>query len=514
MTESILASAVEMATRSVNRVGDFLNTVSTANENKSASNNPDENCGFRSRFSWLRQSLNEKRCRLSEGFSNVFSASNSPSNVVGRLLSSPAPLRRAKSERRQMQSQQKMRDFYLGQRRGDLSSQAKPWDSFDDRESSSSKQEIGIDLLQRYTAGPSTTEELHVLNRATGRYWEAEQTRDADRTAKTAYTFGEDSDKLSFKSSQDVNGEDSDKLSFKSSQDVTRAVSDSDSEAYIGSESSKNRKKERFDRSCLVYRQESVRGTSQYDRQDSGFHSEGECFRYSHHVNDKNSDAVPNTEAYIDNDDGQTDGTCNKDPFKMISQIMADIDNDDGQTDGTCNKDPFKMISQIMASEQNEKRDSYRIIRRPSQKQVKQKHSVKKNLSVGDILLLNRVEQDRKMQEIDGNDEPKLKLSVQTFASSRQLRLIVMEMANLDKLDIQEIIKDKHLQVCLKIGKTKQKIQRELKSMEAGIMWEVFHFFDVDIDDMSDAELRIRVRSKHRYAFYYIVCTCLVLAEN
>ena len=455
MTESILASAAEMATRSVNRVGDFLNTVSTASENKSASNNPDENCGFRSRFSWLRQSLNEKRCRLSEGFSNVFSASNSPSNVVGRLLTSPAPLRRAKSERRQMQSQQKMRDFYLGQRRGDFSSQGKPWDSFDDSESSSSKQEIDIGLLQRYTAGPSTTEELHVLNRATGRYWEAEQTRDADRTAKPAYTFGEDSDKLS----------------LKSSQDVTRAVNDSDSEAYIGSEARKNRKKERFDRSCLVYRQESVRGTSQYDRQDSGFHSEGECLRYPHH--DKNSDAVPNTEADIDNDDGQTDG----------------------------NKDPFKMISQIMASEQNEKRDSYRIIRRPSQKQVKQKHSVKKNLSVGDILLLNRVEQDRKMQEIDGNDEPKLKLSVQTFASSRQLRLIVMEMANLDRLDIQESNKDKNLHVCLKIGKTKQKIQRELKSLEAGIMWEVFHFFDVDIDDMSDAELRIRVRSKHRYAF-------------
>ena len=185
---------------------------------------------------------------------------------------------------------------------------------------------------------------------------------------------------------------------------------------------------------------------SEYIRQYSGFHSVGEGWKPPSRINCGNSLAFPNKDLDINVDNGQNDN----------------------------NIDPFKMILKILPTEQNEKRDLYRITRRPSQKYMRQRHSVYRSLSLGDRLLLNRFEQNRQTNDSDSNEEPKLKLSMQTFASSRQMRVIVTGITNVDKLSLQNSKTDKQMQVCLKIGEKHHKICREVKSFDAGNLWVVF----------------------------------------
>ena len=452
MTESVLATAVEMATRSVNRVGDFLqlNMVSAAKDNQSvttsASSSPGEPSAFRSGFSLVGQSLNEKGQRLTEVFNKAFSGNNSPKNVLGRLFASPVPMRRTKSDRRRIQAQQRMRNFYQGQSRSVSSSPSKPWhNSLAD--SCSNEQQMGVrgtDQLQKHATDYSTTEEL--TNRAKGHCGAMESEFDADLIAKQDTICGEIGDMNSMR--------------LTSTNDVAEAADGSASETdFDGAEASHKR-----------VRRDNL---SKYVRQDSGFLSEGESRTHSHHVNGRYSLAIPNKDLDVDADNGQND-------------------ND---------KDHIQMISQILTTEQNETRDSYRITRRPSQKQTRRRHSVCRSLSLGDRLLLNRFEQDRQTNDSDSNEKPKLKLSVQTFASSRQVRVIATEITNVDKLSLQSSKTEKHIQVCLKIGKTHHKISRQVKSFDAGNLWEVFHFFDIDVEgDIPRAELRIRLCCKQRYA--------------
>ena len=91
---------------------------------------------------------------------------------------------------------------------------------------------------------------------------------------------------------------------------------------------------------------------------------------------------------------------------------------------------------------------------------------------------------------------------MQTFASSRQMRVIVTEIENVDKLSLQSSKTEKRIQDCLKIGEKYHKINREVKSFDAGNLWEVLHFFDIDVEEMSNAELLIRLRCKQRYVFF------------
>ena len=472
MTESVLATAVEMATRSVNRFGDLLqlNTVSAAIDNPlvttSASSSPGESSAFRSVFSLLGQSLNEKGQRLTDGFNKAFSGDNSPKNVLGRLFASPVPLRRAKSDRRRIQAQQRMRDFYQGQSRSVSSSPSNHWHR-SPTESCSNKRQMNVrstDQLQKHATDHSTTREL--MNRAKGRCGAMEYKYEVDLTPKQDIVCGEIGDMNSVR--------------LISTQDDTGAADGSASETdFDETEASKNRIRKCVGRSCFMHRQhsneENVRKEtpSEYVRQDSGFLSEGEGRKPPSCINSSYSLAIQNKDAEVDVDYGQNDN----------------------------NIDPFQMISQILTAEQNEKRDLYRITRRPSQKQNGQRHSAYRSLSLGDRLLLNRFVQDRQNNDSDSNEEPKLKLSVQTFASSRQMRVIVTEITNLDKLSLQSSNTEKHIRVCLKIGKTHHKISRQVKSFDAGNLWEVFHFFDIDVEgDIPRAELRIRLCCKQRYA--------------
>ena len=463
-----MATAVEMATRSVSRVGDLLNTVSPAKDNpsmaSSALNITDGLDAFRSGFSWLGQSLNEKGQQLTDGFNKAFSGNSLSKSALGRLFASPVPLRRAQSDRRRIQAQHKMRDFYRGQSRSVSSSPSKPG-HHSLTESCTNKQQMdvrGTDQLQKHGTDYSTTEEL--TNRAKGHCVALEYKCDVDLTTKQDIVCGDIAYMYSVR--------------LRSTQDVAGAADGSVSETdFDGTEARHNKVRKRVGRSCFIHRQQSNEDNdrndnpSEYVHQDSGFHSEGESRKHSHSVSGRYCVAFPN-----------------QDPD-------ADVDN--GQNDG--NIDPFQMISKILTAEQSEKRDLYRITRRPSQKQTRQRHSVCRSLSLGDRLLLNRLEQDRQTPDSDSNEEPKLKLSVQTFASSRQMRVIVTEITNVDKLSLQSSKTEKHIQVCLKIGKAHYKICREVKPFNAGKFWEVFHFFDIDVQGMSRAELRIRLRGKQRY---------------
>ena len=474
-----MATVVEMATRSVSRVGDLLNTESPAKDNPSmasaALNITDGLDAFRSGFSWLGQSLNEKGQQLTDGFNKAFSGNSSSKSVLGRLFASPVPLRRAQSDRRRIQAQQKMRDFHRGQSRSVSSSPSKPG-HHSLTESCANKQQMdvrGTDQLQKHGTDNSTTEEL--TKRAKRQYGALAYKCDEDLTTKPDIVFGDIGNMHSVR--------------LRNTQDVAGAANGSVSETdFDGTEAIHNTVRKHVDRSCFIHRQQSneenVRNDNpnEYVRQDSGFHSEGESRTHSHRANGRYFVAFPNQDPDADVDNGQ---------------------NDD-------NIDPFKMISKILTAEQNEKGDLYRITRRPSQKQMRQRHSVCRSLSVGDRLLLNRFELDRQTSDSDSNEEPKLKLSVQTFASSRQMRVIITEIANVDKLNLQSSKTEKHIQVCLKIEKAHYKICREVKPFDAGNLWEVFHFFDIDVEGMSRAELRIRLRGKQRYVvskfhfFYYM----------
>ena len=463
MAESVLTTAVEMASRSVSRVGDFLNTFSSAKDdqspNTSASNIHD---AFRSRFSLLGQSLNEKGQRLTEGFNKAFSGNNSPRNVLRRFFASPVPMRRTKSDRRRIPAQQKMRDYYRGQSRCVSSSPSMPWKS-SQNESCSNRQQMaitGTDQLKECATDHSTRLELTTAEME--RYGTFEQKCDIDLTAKQDNICGE---------IRDMNS-----MRVRSTNDVA-AATETD---FDGAEVSQNRIRKCVGRSCFMHRQQSneenVRkeSPSEYVRQDSGFHSEGENDTHSHRVNGRHNIAFPNKDPGVDADNVENYNNIN----------------------------PFQMISQILTAEQNEKRDLYRITHRPSRKHMRQRHSVCRSLNLRDRLLLNQFEKDLQTNDSNNNEEPKLKLSVQTFASSRQMRVIATEITNVDKLSLQSSKTEKHIQVCLKIGEKHHKINREVKSFDAGNLWEVFHFFDIDVEEMSNAELLIRLRCKQRYVFF------------
>ena len=372
MTESVLTTAVEMASRSVSRVGDILNTFSSAKDyqspNTSASNIHD---AFRSRFSLLGLSLNEKGQRLTEGFNKAFSGNNSPSNVLRRLFASPVPMRRTKSDSRRIPAQQKMRDYYRRQSRSVSSSPSMPWKN-SVTESCSNRQQMGItgtEQLRECATDHSKTLELTTAEMEL--YGTFELKCDADLTAKQVNICGEIGNMNSMR--------------LRSTQDVATAGDGSASETDIdGADASQNRIRKCVGRSCFMHRQQSneenVRKEtpSEYVRQDSGFHSEEESRSHSHRVSGRHNNAFPN-----------------KDPG-------VDVDNVENYN----NINPFQMISQILTLEQNEKRDLYRITHRPSRKHMRQRHSVCRSLNLRDRLLPNKFEKDLQTNDSNNNEKP------------------------------------------------------------------------------------------------------------
>ena len=448
-----LTTTVVMAACSEEKVN-FDITKSAGKDNQSdptpTSNTPD---GFRSRFSWIGQSLNEKGKQVTEGFAKVLSRSNSPTSVLGRLFTSPAPVRRAKSNGR--------RDNYLRQSKSASSSPSTstPWNISHTEYCSSNKQHMDITGTNQHRKLAKSRSE--VMTDGVQRLGTAKQKYGADKVGKQGNTYG----KIGISP-----------VAFGGTQDCSVASDDTDSESdFDDTEAGHNRMRSRAATSCSTYKYSVEENApkanlSLKDLQHSVLYGEAKGRRHSYHSTSRYQVAVPH------GDDGARDARVND------------------------NRDPFKMISLIMSPELSANRDSYRTTRRPSQKQTKQRNSVCRSLSHGDRVLLNRYESvDRQTQDYKDNDEPKLKLSVQTFASSQQMRVIVMEVVNVDKLCEWKSKAEQHIQLCLKLGKTHHKIGRQVKSFDGDKLWEDFHFFDIDVEEISSAELRIRLYSKHRY---------------
>ena len=426
-------------------------TKSAGKDNQSdptpTSNTPD---GFRSRFSWIGQSLNEKGKQVTEGFAKALSGSNSPTSVLGRLFTSPAPVRRAKNNGR--------RDHYLGQSKSASSSPSTstPWNNSHTEYCSSNKQHMDITGINQHRKLAKSRSE--VMTDEIQRFGKSKHEHGTDQVGKQGNTCG----KIGISPA-----------AFGGTRDCLAASGDTDSESDSDdTEAGHNRMRSRAATSCSTYKHSFEANLSHKDLQHSVLYGEAKGRRHSYHATSRYQVAVPHGHSEVDDDDARA----------------SDY------------RDPFKMISLIMSPELSANRDSYRTTRRPSQKRTKQRNSVCRSLSHGDRVLLNRYEPvDRQPQDYNDNDEPKLKLSVQTFASSQQLRVIVMEVVNVDKLCEWKSKAEQHIQLCLRLGKTHHKIGRQVKSFDGDKLWEVFHFFDIDVEEISSAELRIRLYSKHRY---------------
>ena len=199
-------------------------------------------------------------------------------------------------------------------------------------------------------------------------------------------------------------------------------------------------------------------------------------------------------------DTSSTNGKYNVYMPHCESEVFAKYDLKDDITS------PLSTITQFLSTEPIEMqlpRTPYRVVRRPSQKLSKQSSS--QSLSQEDKLYLKRFEQVRLIDDTcnvsNTNDEPKLKLSIQTFASCKQLRVVVTEIEHVDELLSNKSLTRLHMEVSLKVGKTHHKIWRKIKWYDVGDLREFLHFFNIDDERMQNAELRIRFYDKERYAF-------------
>ena len=472
--------AVEMATSSFSKLGGWLKVnTETAKDvqavTKSEPNTQESIGSFRSRFCLLRQSLNEREHRLTafkEDSNKVFSADVSPTNSVERLTCSPL-LRRAQTDKKRTQAWHKMKDCdtrHTGSASALPSFELKIKQNSSLNESCLNKPKIGVTDLRTLR---NTSDKNSGNNSKTDQqqycmtdHKESVEFKTADKECTETLQQNHDTDLIA---TQDNNSIETNPARRKDRYDAGIMYNGSFSETNSGGVTAVHE----VVRKCFSsrsYRQESKGNDfreeilNKYKRQDSGFYSEEECRKSS--LKDRNNVFIQGEDSRVDEHDGRRGDTI--DPYQMISNILN-----------------------TERSETQSRRDPYRIIRRPSQKCTK------------NSLLLKQVEQERQANESCNNKDPKLKLSIQTFTSSKQIRVIVTEIAEIDELRSNNSKSEHSIQLRLTVGKMHHKICRKVTSSDFGDLREVFYFFDIDFDKLQNAELRIRLYDKQRYAVLF-----------
>ena len=477
-----MTSAVEMATSSFNKLGDWLKITTEATKDvqtvrKSEPNTAESISSFRSQFSFLRQSFNERGHRLSAfkgDLKKAFSSSNLPTNIFERVTTTPLR-RRANTDNERTQARPKTKDFYT---RHSVSASASPSVELKMSQNSSpsesclNKSQIDVIDLRHISDNNSgnkskrVQQQKYVIDHNESIEF---KTGNKDCTGKLQHNNEADL------AEQDTNSVATNPAILKDRYDA-RTMSDGSFSETNSAGATATHEVVRKYLSSRSYRQRSNENDFQeenlnnYERQDSGFYSEEESRKFGikgrYKVEDLGADGY----------DSRKEETV--DPYQMISHILN-----------------------IERSETQSHRDPYRIIQRPSQK--KMKSSICRSLGLGDRMPLKRFEQERQANDMCNNKEPKLKLSIQTFTSSKQMRVIVTEIAQIDELHSKTSKSEHSIRLRLTIAKMHHNICRKFKSSDLGDLREVFYFFDIDFDKLQNAELRIRLYDKQRYAVLF-----------
>ena len=143
-------------------------------------------------------------------------------------------------------------------------------------------------------------------------------------------------------------------------------------------------------------------------------------------------------------------------------------------------------------------RDPFRVVRRPFRKRPR--NIVSRNLSFNDHKQCTAGYRSNRTI-------PKLKIFIQYFQSSRQIRVMLTDLKNLDQLCQTDRDIKLHAKVCLMPKKRKQKSTTKREACHNFTFNDVFYFHNVD--NLQATELRIYLYKNKGYVFLIIFVSIL-----
>ena len=135
--------------------------------------------------------------------------------------------------------------------------------------------------------------------------------------------------------------------------------------------------------------------------------------------------------------------------------------------------------------------DPYRVIRRLSRSQI-HNGCFRKHMSMNAISnLLTSINADM--------NHPKIKLSIQYFMSTKELRVCFSEAKMLDRLSLSDIDAFAYIKISLKPGKRAQKRSNLIHLAPTICMNDHIYFTKVEEDDLNECNLVFKFFKKRRY---------------
>ena len=140
------------------------------------------------------------------------------------------------------------------------------------------------------------------------------------------------------------------------------------------------------------------------------------------------------------------------------------------------------------------RRDKYRVTPRPYRKTT---HYETKTINEKGISTrVTRI-------QLPGKSIPRMKLSIQHFGQSKQMRVILNDTANCESLFGNS--KKVYAKLCLLPGKRQQKKTKIMSRRIVDHFHDDFYFHIADEEDLESKQLRIKILEKKRYVvFWYI----------
>ena len=135
--------------------------------------------------------------------------------------------------------------------------------------------------------------------------------------------------------------------------------------------------------------------------------------------------------------------------------------------------------------------DPYRVIRRLSRSQI-HNGCFRKHMSMNAISnLLTSINADM--------NHPKIKLSIQYFMSTKELRVCFSEAKMLDTLSPSDMNAFAYIKICLKPGKRARKRSNLIQLAPTICMNDQIYFTKVEEDDLNECNLVFKFFRKRRY---------------
>ena len=135
--------------------------------------------------------------------------------------------------------------------------------------------------------------------------------------------------------------------------------------------------------------------------------------------------------------------------------------------------------------------DPYRVIRRLTLSQIHSR-SFRKRMSINAISnLLTGINADM--------NHPKIKLSIQYFMSTKELRVCFSEAKMLDTLSPSDMSAIAYIKICLQPGKRAQKRSNSIQLAPTICMNDQIYFTKVEPDYLSECNLVFKIFKKRRY---------------